>query len=147
MGGLDTGAESTFRPPSRFPRPRATGRGPAPMGAVAAPGDAAARPETDGPLRRVISRRMLLFFVLGDILGAGIYALAGAVAGEVGGAVWTAFAVALLLAFCTAFAYAELVTKYPHAGGAALYVNRAFRIPFITFMAAFAVMASGVTSA
>jgi basic amino acid/polyamine antiporter, APA family len=117
------------------------------MGAVAAPGDAAGRPPAEGPLRRAISRRMLFFFILGDILGAGIYALVGEVAGEVGGAVWTAFAVALLLAFCTAFAYAELVTKYPHAGGAALYVHRAFRVPFLTFMVAFAVMASGVTSA
>ena len=63
---------------------------------------------------------MLLFFILGDILGAGIYALVGEVAAEVGGAVWTAFLVALALAVFTAFAYAELVTKYPYAGGAAL---------------------------
>ena len=103
--------------------------------------------EREGPLRRAISRRMLLFFVLGDVLGAGIYALVGRVAGEVGGAIWTAFLVALALAVFTAFAYAELVTKYPHAGGAALYINRAFRKPFLTFMVAFAVMASGVTSA
>ena len=104
-------------------------------------------PDREGPLRRVISRRMLLFFILGDVLGAGIYALVGEVGGEVGGAVWTAFTVGLVLAVCTAFAYAELVTKYPHAGGAALYINRAFKQPFITFMVAFAVMASGVTSA
>jgi len=51
---------------------------------------------------------MLLFF----IIGAGIYALVG----EVGGAIWIAFTVALVLALCTAFAYAELVTKDPHAG-------------------------------
>ena len=101
----------------------------------------------EGPLRRAISRRMLLFFILGDILGAGIYALVGVVAGEVGGAIWTAFGVALLLALLTAFAYAELVTKYPHAGGAALYVNRAFRQPFLTFMVVVAVAASGITSA
>jgi amino acid transporter len=98
-------------------------------------------------LRRAISRRMLLFFILGDILGAGIYALVGEVAGEVGGAVWTAFVAALVLAVLTAVAYAELVTKYPHAGGAALFVNRAFKKPGLTFVVAFAVMASGVTSA
>jgi basic amino acid/polyamine antiporter, APA family len=90
---------------------------------------------------------MLLFFILGDILGAGIYALVGEVAGEVGGAVWTAFLAALVLAVLTAVAYAELVTKYPHAGGAALFVNRAFRKRGVTFVIAFAVMASGVTSA
>jgi amino acid transporter len=90
---------------------------------------------------------MLLFFVIGDVLGAGIYALVGTVGGRVGGAIWAAFALALALALFTAFAYAELVTKYPQAAGAALYVNKAFRIPFLTFMVAFAVMASGLTSA
>ena len=98
-------------------------------------------------LRRVISSRMLLIFIIGDILGAGIYALVGEVGAEVGGAIWTAFTAALVLAVFTAFAYAELVTKYPRAAGAALYVNRAYRVPFLTFMVAFAVMASGITSA
>jgi amino acid transporter len=101
----------------------------------------------DGPLRVAISRNMLLFFVVGDVLGAGIYALVGEVGGRIGGAIWAAFALALALALFTAFAYAELVTKYPQAAGAALYVNKAFRIPFVTFMVAFAVMCSGLTSA
>lgn len=99
------------------------------------------------PLKRAISRNMLLWFVLGDVLGAGIYALVGEVGAETGGAIWTAFALALALAVFTAFAYAELVTKYPRAAGAALYVNKAFRAPFLTFLVAFAVMSSGVTSA
>jgi amino acid transporter len=90
---------------------------------------------------------MLLFFVLGDILGAGIYIRVGSVAREVGGAIWAAFLVALLLAAFTAASYAELVTKYPGAGGAPLYCNRAFRKPFFTFLVAFAVLASGITSA
>lgn len=90
---------------------------------------------------------MLFFFVLGDILGGGIYALVGVVAGEVGGAIWTAFLVALLLAALTAGSYAELVTKYPRAGGAALFSARAFRSPLVAFLVAFAVVASGVTSA
>jgi amino acid transporter len=41
----------------------------------------------------------------------------------------------------------ELVTKYPRAAGAALYTHRAFGIHFITFIVAFAVMSSGITSA
>ncbi len=90
---------------------------------------------------------MLLFFVIGDVLGAGVYALVGAVGGRVGGAIWASFLLALALALFTAFAYAELVTKYPRAAGAALYVNRAFRRPFITFLVAFAVMCSGLSSA
>ncbi|WP_285585351.1 APC family permease [Herbidospora sp. NBRC 101105] len=98
-------------------------------------------------LKRVIGRRVLLLFVVGDILGAGIYALAGKVAGEVGGALWLPFLVAFVLAALTATAYAELVGKYPQAAGAALYTNRAFGVPFLTFIVAFAVLMSGVTSA
>ncbi len=104
-------------------------------------------PDREGPLNRVISQNMLLVFVLGDVLGAGIYALVGAVAGVTGGAIWTAFLLATVLAVLTAFSYAELVTKYPHAGGAAVYVHSAFRVPFFTFIVAFAVMCSGLASA
>lgn len=101
----------------------------------------------DGQLKRAISRRMLLLLVVGDVLGAGIYALVGEVGDRVGGGIWAAFLLALTLAMFTAFGYAELVTKYPRAAGAALYVNKAWRKPFLTFMVAFAVMASGITSA
>ncbi|MFM8791920.1 MAG: hypothetical protein ACKOFX_05460 [Solirubrobacterales bacterium] len=90
---------------------------------------------------------MLLFFVIGDVLGAGIYALVGEVAGETGGAVWAPFLLALVLAMFTAFSYAELVTRFPGAAGAALYTSRAFRTPFFTFLVAFAVLASGLSSA
>jgi basic amino acid/polyamine antiporter, APA family len=103
--------------------------------------------EVGTKLRRSIGPKLLFFFILGDILGGGIYALVGEVGGEVGGAIWASFLAAFVLASLTAFAYAELVTKYPRAAGAALYVNRAFGIQFFTFMVAFAVMASGIASA
>jgi len=98
-------------------------------------------------LARRVGPVLLLLFIVGDILGGGIYALAGEVGAETGGAIWTGFLAAFILATLTAFSYAELVSKYPRAGGAALYVNRAFKQPFLTFMIAFAVMASGITSA
>jgi amino acid transporter len=98
-------------------------------------------------LKRTIGRTVLLLFVVGDILGAGIYALTGTVAAEVGGAIWVPFLAAFVLAALTATAYAELVARYPQAAGAALYANRAFRRPFLTFLVAFAVMMSGITSA
>jgi amino acid transporter len=98
-------------------------------------------------LKRGIGPWLLLFFVLGDIVGAGIYALVGEVGALVGGAIWSAFLAAFFLAIFTASSYAELVTKYPRAGGSATYVNNAFRSPFVSFMVAFAVMASGITSA
>ena len=111
------------------------------------PGFGAGSAHVATPLKPAITRTMLVVFVIGDVLGAGIYALVGEVGGRVGGAIWAAFLLALVLALFTAGAYAELVTKYPQAAGAALYVNRAFRKPFVTFMVAFAVMASGITSA
>jgi amino acid transporter len=101
----------------------------------------------EATLKRAISRNMLLALVIGDVLGAGIYALVGAVAGRAGGAIWAPFVLAMTLALFTACAYAELVTKYPLAAGAALYVHKAWRRPFVTFLVAFAVMSSGLTSA
>lgn len=110
--------------------------------------DATTSTAEDGPaLKRVMGPRLLLLFIVGDILGTGIYALVGQVAEEVGGAAWVPFLVAFAVAMITAFSYLELVTKYPHAAGAALYTHKAFGIHFLTFMVTFVVMSSGITSA
>ena len=85
-------------------------------------------------------------FIVGDILGPGVYALTGTVAGEVGGAAWAPFLVAFVIATITAMSYLKLVTKYPQAAGAAPYAHRAFGIHFLTFLVAFTVMCSGTTS-
>jgi APA family basic amino acid/polyamine antiporter len=98
-------------------------------------------------LKRVMGPGLLLLFVVGDILGTGVYALTGDVAAEVGGAAWIPFLVAFLIATVTAFSYLELVTKYPQAAGAALYAHKAFGVQFVTFLIAFVVMCSGITSA
>lgn len=98
-------------------------------------------------LRRVMGPRLLLLFIVGDILGTGAYALTGQVAAEVGGAAWAPFLAAFLVALITAFSYLELVTRYPRAAGAALYAHEAFGIHFVTFLVAFTVMSSGITSA
>ncbi len=103
--------------------------------------------ELDTELRRVLGPKLLLLFIVGDMLGTGIYALTGRVAEEVGGAVWVPFLVAFGIAVITAFAYLEMVTKYPRAGGAASFVHKAFDVHFLTFLVTFAVMASGITSA
>jgi amino acid transporter len=108
------------------------------------------KPETaeqQPELKRVMGPGLLLLFVVGDILGTGVYALTGQVAGEVGGAAWVPFLIAFLIATITAFSYLELVTKYPQAAGAALYAHKAFGIHFFTFIVAFVVMCSGITSA
>ncbi|MBE7160352.1 MAG: APC family permease [Williamsia herbipolensis] len=99
------------------------------------------------PLRRAITGRLLFVFILGDVLGAGIYALVGEIVGEVGGAVWVPMLLALVMALLTAASYAELVTKYPRAGGAAVFARRAYRSPFVSFLVGFCMLAAGVTSA
>jgi len=102
-------------------------------------------PEPD--LKRVMGPKLLLLFIVGDILGAGVYAVTGEIAGVVGGVVWLPFLVAFAVAALTALSYLELVTKYPQAAGAALYAHKAFGVHFVTFIVAFAVICSGITSA
>src|SRR4051794_5488561 len=118
------------------------------MAAHAEPRPPAASPEErESQLTPTLTRRMLLLFIVGDILGGGIYARTGEVAGEIGGAIWTGFALAAIVAAFTAASYAELVSRYPQAAGAALYIHKAFKAPLLTFVVAFAVMCSGLASA
>ena len=102
---------------------------------------------SEDQLKRVLGPRLLLLFIVGDILGAGIYAVTGTMAAGVGGIVWLPFLLAFVVATMTAFSYLELVTKYPQAAGAALYTHKAFGLHFVTFLVAFAVICSGITSA
>ena len=102
---------------------------------------------SESKLRQSITGPLLFLFILGDVLGAGIYALMGVLSQEVGGALWVPLAVALLLALLTAGSYAELVTKYPRAGGAAIFAERAFRNDLVAFLVGFSMLAAGVTSA
>ncbi|MFG3153802.1 APC family permease [Streptomyces sp. NPDC048219] len=102
--------------------------------------------DVPGPaLKRALTTPLLYFFILGDVLGAGVYVLVGQVAADAGGAVWVPLVVALLLALLTAASYAELATKYPRAGGAAHYTTRAFG-PFAGFLAGFCMLAAGIVS-
>lgn len=105
------------------------------------------RNKSSHTLRRAVTGPMLFLFILGDVLGAGVYALAGTIAGEVGGAIWVPLLIALFFAMLTAGSYAELVTKYPHAGAASVFAGKAFGSPLISFLVGFCMLAAGVTSA
>lgn len=98
-------------------------------------------------LRRAVTGPLLFLFVLGDVLGAGVYALVGELGAEAGGAIWLPLLVALGMALLTASSYAELVTKYPQAGGSAVFAQRAFGSPLVSFLVGFCMLAAGVTSA
>ncbi|GLP76823.1 amino acid permease [Mycobacterium antarcticum] len=103
--------------------------------------------DAEDRLKRGITGPLLFLFILGDVLGAGVYALMGVLSNDVGGALWAPMLVALLLALLTAGSYAELVTKYPKAGGAAVFADRAFKRPLVSFLVGFCMLAAGVTSA
>ncbi|WP_314425608.1 APC family permease [uncultured Microbacterium sp.] len=109
--------------------------------------DTASAQETPTRLRRAITGPLLFAFILGDVLGAGIYALMGVLSEKVGGMLWAPLLLALLLALLTAGSYAELVTKYPRAGGASVFAERAFHSPVVSFLVGFSMLAAGVTSA
>ncbi|MGV9413120.1 APC family permease [Nocardia sp. NPDC003693] len=97
------------------------------------------------PLNRAVSTRLLYFFILGDVLGAGVYVLVGSVAEVSGGAVWVPLLLALVLATLSAGSYAELATKYPRAGGSAHYATRALG-PAAGSLVGFCMLAGGVVS-
>ena len=102
--------------------------------------------EEDGELKRSITGRLLVFYTLGDVLGSGIYVLIGLVAAAVGGAFWIAFALGVTVAAITGSAYAELVTKYPQAAGASLYVNKAFGNRPLTFLITVSFLAASMAA-
>ncbi len=103
---------------------------------------------TDGPsLRRAIGLAGITAYAVGDILGAGIYALVGRVAGLAGGGTWISFVLAGAIAALTGLSYAEMVSRYPVAAGASAYVLRAFDSRLVSFLVGVFVLASGLTSA
>ncbi len=107
--------------------------------------------EADAPaanqLSGRVSSRLLLLLVVGDILGAGIYVLIGELSDLVGGMAWAAFAGAFVIAITSATSYAELVTRYPGAAGSALYAEKAFASPTVTFAVGMAVLLASVATA
>src|SRR5688500_8546151 len=102
--------------------------------------------DDDGGLKRSITGKQLFFYTLGDVLGSGIYVLVGLVAAAVGGAFWIAFGLGVTVAAITGSAYAELVTKYPQAAGASLYVNKAFGNKALTFLTTVAFLAASMAA-
>ena len=75
-------------------------------------------------LRRTITLPLLVFYGLGVIVGAGIFALIGEILKIAGDHAPLAFILAGLIACSTGVSYALLVRVFPRAGGEAVYVNR-----------------------
>jgi amino acid transporter len=98
-------------------------------------------------LRATLTLPALAAYAIGDILGAGIYALVGKVAALCGPALWITFAVSAVVALLTGFTYAELASRYPRSAGASLYCRQGFRHPLPAFVVGIFVLLSGLNSA
>ena len=68
--------------------------------------DPAAAEQAPTRLRRGITPALLFVFILGDVLGAGVYALTGELAADAGGMTWAPVLIALVMALLTAASYA-----------------------------------------
>ena len=98
-------------------------------------------------LKRTIGLPLLLFFGLGNILGAGIYVLIGKVAGSAGLYTPIAFFVAATIAAFSAFTYSELSARYPLSAGEAIYVDEAFQLPALSQFTGLLIALAGMVSA
>lgn len=78
------------------------------------------------PLERVLGFWALSLYGMSVIVGAGVYVALGAVEARAGGAAPLSFLVAGLAAALTGLSYADLASRWPHAAGAAAFVEHGF---------------------
>lgn len=97
-------------------------------------------------LKRTLSLPLLVFYGLGTTIGAGIYALVGELAGISGYLAPLSFLFAGFLAALTAASFSELSSRFPKAGGAAVFVDEGFGLTWLTLLAGIGVIAAGVVS-
>jgi amino acid transporter len=101
----------------------------------------------DAPqLKKTMGLFALTIYGIGDMLGAGIYALIGTAAREMGNALWVGFVAAALAAAFTGLSYASLGSRYPRAAGAAYVIQRAFGVRILAYTLGLMTMASGLLS-
>jgi len=103
--------------------------------------------EKSPTLKRDLGFLLLVFYGLGNILGAGIYVLVGKVAGIAGYYAPFAFVISAFVAYFTALSYAELSARFPYSAGEALYVQKGFNNKNLTIAAGLIVCMSAIVSA
>jgi len=97
-------------------------------------------------LKRSLTLPMVVFYGLGNILGAGIYVLVGKVAGEAGLLAPLSFLLAALVASASAFSYGELSSRYPVSAGEAVFVQRGIGIKQLSIAVGILISLSGMVS-
>jgi APA family basic amino acid/polyamine antiporter len=105
-------------------------------------------PEAERPrLRRSLGMGLLLFYGLGNIIGAGIYVLIGEVAANAGSAAPLAFLLSSIPAALTALTYTELAARLPYSAGEAVYAHAAFRSANLSRVVGLIIALAGMLSA
>jgi len=106
-------------------------------------GDVREKPE----LKRRISLFGVTLYGIGNVLGAGIYALIGVVVGETGNLTWLAFILASVTGALTGLSYAELSAMFPKSAAEFVYTEEAFKIRLLSFLLGWIIIFSGILSA
>ncbi|GGD93841.1 APC family permease [Planktosalinus lacus] len=88
-------------------------------------------------LKKVLGFWDLLFFGVGSIVGAGIYAIIGEAAALSGNLLWLSFVLAAVVALLTGLSYSEFVSRFPDAGGSFEYIKQSMGMKTALFMSFF----------
>ncbi|ASS48212.1 MAG: hypothetical protein A3D31_18845 [Candidatus Fluviicola riflensis] len=98
-------------------------------------------------LKRTLNLAEVVFFASGVILGAGIYTVIGKAAGASGNTLWISFMIAAFTALLSLFAYAELVSVFPKAGGEYSYVRESIHLKWAYVVGTMVALSSIISSA
>lgn len=98
-------------------------------------------------LKRRVSLFAVTFYGVGNVLGAGIYALIGQVVGITGNLSWLAFILASITGAFTGLSYAELSAMYPKSAAEFVYTEEAFKVRIVSFILGWIIIFSGLFSA
>ena len=98
-------------------------------------------------LKRKVSLFALTIYGVGNVLGAGIYALIGQVVGITGNLSWLAFILAAITGAFTGLSYAELSAMYPKSAAEFVYTEEAFKVRILSFILGWIIIFSGIFSA
>ena len=104
-------------------------------------------PKKSPKLKRRVSLFALTVYGVGNVLGAGIYALIGEVLGETGNLSWLAFILASITGALTGLSYAELSAMFPKSAAEFVYTEEAFKIRILSFILGWIIIFSGILSA
>lgn len=98
-------------------------------------------------LRRTLGLPMLVLYGLGVTIGAGIYVLVGEAVGRAGIYAPAAFFLSAVVMGFTAGSFVELSGRVPQAAAEAVYVERAFKRPWLTVVVGMAVLIDAMIAA